>query len=275
MPSIRDTFLADDGCIFVRGDLSQVEDRMGKMYCRTPRMVELANKKPWEYDTHTENARLIFEKNEINKEERQLGKKVVHAAWRGMRGDKMAENVAKETKGKLILPAKECQRLIDKFHKKNHEISEIYFPWVRQQMQTGILRNSWGRILNLRSWHIDADLEREAFSFYPQSECADWMNQYGLIPIFKYLWAKYNKAPNLQIHDDITCSVPLKDAYDTAVFMLKSVEQRREIPAGSEQFLCVPMDIKIALNLSGGVEFKKFPDSKEEFYATVEAGLFK
>ena len=86
MKSIRETFLPDLNCVFVRADLSQVEDRMGKMYCGSPRMVELANTKPWEYDAHTNNAGDIFgvDMTKLGKAEfkqkRYLGKKVVHAS---------------------------------------------------------------------------------------------------------------------------------------------------------------------------------------------------
>jgi hypothetical protein len=172
MKSIRETFLPDEGCVFVRADLSQVEDRVGKMYCGSPRMVELANRKPWEYDAHTENAKDIFGKNEIDKTERYLGKKCVHASWRQMAGDKMSESVSKDTDGKLFIPPKKCQQLIDAYLAKNPEIEEIYFPFCEQQIKdVGVCYNSWGRPFDVRDLRHDAELNRKVYSFYPQSEC--------------------------------------------------------------------------------------------------------
>lgn len=76
---IRKTFLPDDGCIFVRVDLSQSEDRFCKMYTRDPDMVEQANLRPHEWDSHTENARIIFRTDSVTGELRHLGKTAVHA----------------------------------------------------------------------------------------------------------------------------------------------------------------------------------------------------
>ena len=48
MKSIREIFLPDEGELFVKCDLSQVEDRVAKMYCNSERMRKLANLPPWE-----------------------------------------------------------------------------------------------------------------------------------------------------------------------------------------------------------------------------------
>ena len=191
MKSIRETFLPDEGCVFVRVDLSQVEDRVGKMYCGTKRMVEMANTKPWEYDAHTENARAIFGKQEINKQERYLGKKVVHASWRDMGPDKLSESISKDTDGELFVPAKQCSKMIGTFLDKNWEIRDIYMPWVRQRIiEDGILVNSWGRRFDVRGRRIDNELFRKGYSFYPQSECCsedtEILTKKGWVPFKDY-----------------------------------------------------------------------------------------
>jgi DNA polymerase I-like protein with 3'-5' exonuclease and polymerase domains len=137
LKSIRETFLPDPGCIFVKADLSQVEDRMGKMYCGSKRMVELANLPPWEYDCHTDNASTIFgvdittlPKDEF-KQKRYLGKKVVHASWRQMAGGKMSESVSKDTDGKVFIPPKKCQTLIDTYLEKILKSLKFISPGAR------------------------------------------------------------------------------------------------------------------------------------------------
>jgi DNA polymerase I-like protein with 3'-5' exonuclease and polymerase domains len=273
MKSIRETFLPDEGCVFVRADLSQVEDRVGKMYCGSPRMVELANRKPWEYDAHTENAKDIFGKNEIDKTERYLGKKCVHASWRQMAGDKMSESVSKDTDGKLFIPPKKCQQLIDAYLAKNPEIEEIYFPFCEQQIKdVEICYNSWGRPFDVRDLRHDAELNRKVYSFYPQSECADWTNMYGVLPGHYYMWARYGKPLNMQIHDEIVASVPLEEAWDFAVYIKQAIEQTREIPAKSGLYLTVPTEITIGTSLYGGVEFEDLP-GKEAFIEKAKEGL--
>jgi DNA polymerase I-like protein with 3'-5' exonuclease and polymerase domains len=277
MKSIRETFLPDVGCVFVRVDLSQVEDRMGKMYCGSPRMVELANLPPWEYDAHTDNASAIFEEDITKlpkadfKQKRYLGKKVVHASWRQMAGEKMSESVSKDTDGKVFIPPKKCQQLIQRYLVKNPEIEEIYFPWCREQVQAKrVCYNSWGRPFDVRDYNISADLYRKVYSFFMQSECADWTNQYGVMPGHMYMWSRYGKPLNLQVHDEIVASVPFDEAYDCAMVFKAAIEQTREIPAGSGLKLTVPADVTVSYSLYGGVEFKRFPETRGEFYRKLE-----
>jgi DNA polymerase I-like protein with 3'-5' exonuclease and polymerase domains len=279
LKSLRETFLPDEGCVFVKADLSQVEDRMGKMYCGSKRMVELANLPPWEYDCHTENANAIFEKDirKLEKAEykkfRYLGKKCVHASWRQMAGDKMSESVSKDTDGEMFISPKECQKLIDKYLKNNPEIVEIYFPWCRAQVQNGgICYNSWGRPFDVRNLRIDSELYRKVFSFYPQSECADWTNQYGVKPGNMYMIARYGKPLNMQIHDEVVASVPFEEAWDFAMYIKPMIEQTREIPKGSGRYLTVPTEVTVGGTLYGGVEFEKIPE-RGEFLAKIKEGL--
>lgn len=273
MKSIRETFLPDENCVFVRCDLSQIEDRMVKMYCGTERMIELANRRPEVYDAHTENARAIFAKEKITKQERYLGKKAVHASQRAMRGDKLSESISKDTDGELFIPAKRCQKMIDTYLEKNWEIRDIYMPWVRERIRNdGVLFNSWRRRLDLRRRRVDDDIYRIGYSFYPQSECADWTNQYGFIPITHYMLQVYGKPLNAQVHDEVIASVPLPDAYTYSVFVVKAFEQKREIPAGSGNYLTVPAGITVGRSWGDqqAVEFKRLP-GEAEFYAQLKS----
>ena len=279
MTTIRETFLPDDGCILVRVDLSQIEDRICKMYCGTKRMIELANLKPNVYDAHTENASMIFKKplTDITKDERYLGKKTTHAAQRGMRGLRLSENVSKDTKGNLWIHPKQCDRLIDSYHAAMHEIKEIYFPWVERMVRDeGLLITSWGRRLDVRGRRIDADLYRESYSYYLQAEAADWTNQYGFLPGNYWMLGRYGRPLNAQIHDEVIASVPLDESWEYAQFMARSMEQNREIPAGSGNYLCVPASVTVARNWGDekGVEFKTFPKHPDVYYNELSEGGF-
>ena len=270
--NIRSTFLPDDGCVMVRCDLSQIEDRMCKMYCGSPKTIELANRKPWNYDAHTENAKAIFKKDTITKQERYLGKKCVHASQRKMQGVRMSESVSKDTKGDLFIHPRICDRLIQTYLDSIPEIEKVYFPWVERQVQSvGVLETSWGRRLDLRHLRIDNNLYREAYSFYLQAEAADWTNQYLFIPMFHYMIGKYGKPVNGQIHDEVIVSVPLEDAYEAASVMVMSAQQTREVPKGSGNYLCVPADVTVARNYGDkdAVEFTKLP-GKVEFYSKLK-----
>ncbi len=174
MSSIRETFLPDDGCVFIRCDMSQIESRMCYMYCGTERLIDLANRTPDTYDAHTDNASMIFGKphNAISKDERYLGKKTTHGAQRGLQGNKLSESILKDTEGKLFLHPRKCDSLLEGYHNAIWEVRQIFFPWVEQRVRDErVLVNSWGRRLDLRYRRIDADLYREAYSYYMQ--CCD------------------------------------------------------------------------------------------------------
>lgn len=274
--SIRQTFLPDFGCLWVKGDLSQAEVRIGDMYCGTQRMVEIANSKPWVCDVHSDNAVLIFGEEILGlppaefKQLRYLGKKVVHASWRQMGGNKMSESVSKDTEGKVFISPRKCTRLIKTYLARNPEIEKIYFPWVKQNVhRVGVLFNSWGRRYDVRNMRIDDELLRGCYSFYMQSECADWTNQWILLPSYYYLMGEYGKPPNLQIHDEVAASVPPEGIYDYCVFLKESAERTREIPVGSGNYLTIPLELTISDTLYGGCEFSQLP-TRGEFYAKLE-----
>lgn len=278
LTSIRETFLPDEGCVFIRCDLSQVEDRIGKMYCGTERMIELANRRPEVYDCHTENAKAIFGKQEIDKQERYLGKKAVHASWRGMRGDKLSESISKDTDGKVFVPAVRCQKMIDTFLEVNWEIRDIYMPWVREQIRgPGILVNAFGRRLDLRRRRIDDDLYRIGYSFYPQADCADIINQFLFIPITWWMLTAFNHPCGAHVHDEVIVSVPWNRAFEIAQTMIKMVERPIEIPKNSGKILVVPAGITVGSSWGDGrFEFKKLPtkgEFEEKIYALREETL--
>jgi len=274
LKSIRETFLPDEGCVFVRCDLSQVEDRIGKMYCGTERMVELANRRPEVYDCHTENAKAIFGKQTISKQERYLGKKAVHASWRGMRGDKLSESISKDTDGKVFVPATRCQKMIDTFLEVNWEIRDIYMPWVREQIRgPGILVNAFGRRLDLRRRRIDDDLYRIGYSFYPQADCADILNQFLFVPVTWWMLERFGRPPNAHVHDEVIVSARLEDAWEVGKFMVGSVERPLEI---NGNWLTVPAGITIGRSWGdpNAVEFKRMC-GRGEFYGQLRDGGFE
>ena len=57
---LRDMYVPDAECIFLKVDLSQAESR--DVYVRTGdrKLIEMARSMPWEFDMHTHNASLIF-----------------------------------------------------------------------------------------------------------------------------------------------------------------------------------------------------------------------
>lgn len=259
---IRDTFLPDKGTVFIRIDMSQIEDRIVKMYTRQPKMVELANRHPSEYDAHTHNATMIFKipESEVDYDRRYFAKKVVHGSQRALGANGLSEALLKE--GYVKAP-KQCQVMIDSYFREFPEILEHYFPFIRQLiMKYRSLTNTWGRVINFKYDQLDADLYRRGYSWPPQSECADLLNQWGIVPAYKYVVERgLETRLNMQIHDEVAASCPPSEAYDYAMFVVKSLEQPRWYFGNK---LVVPAEVTIGKSWKDSrFEFKRMPSRKE------------
>ena len=254
---IRSTFLSDRGTVFVRIDLSQVESRVAKMYCATPRMRELANTKPWEYDEHTDNAQVLFKVGAPSKEQRQRGKIFTHAGQRAVSGQTIADMLLKQG---TVMTSKQCEKILRNYHKSYPEYEEIYFPYVRGElMREGVLENSWGRVVDYRCYRFDNDLWKKGYSFYLQSEAMDLLMQQGIKPLHK---KKMNGVwLQMQVHDEMIASCEVDVAYDYAKFVVGELEKPVRI-RGAE--LVVPACVTVGASWDGGYEFKRFT-TKGEF----------
>jgi len=237
-------------------DLSQVESRIVYMLTRDPTLVAQAQSMPWEYDGHTENAKLIYNILEPTEQQRYLAKTGVHGAQRGMMGKTLAENLLKE--GTVMTP-EECQWLIDKYFQAKPAIKTVYFKEVREQIWAKrMLTNSWGREAFWPFARFDDGLYRELYSWRPQSDAADLLNQQGLIPIYEYIKRhKLHTALEAQIHDSILFNTNIKEAYSVARKFKSCVERPINYPAGP---LSVPCTLKIGTTWAGYHEWKQFPD---------------
>lgn len=265
----RDIFLADAGMVGVEVDASQAEARIDYlliyMLTKDRSILDKARLRPDEYDQHTENAAAIFNKpaTAITKEERYLGKKAVHAAFREIRGQKLADELLKEGR---IYSAEACDKLIKAFRNRlGAGYIEDLFRWVRGRMiQDRYLENSWGRRLWFEYDRLDDDAYRRGYSFFPQSEVADLMNQWGLVPLHHYLKGTAGHI-NAHVHDSLFFSVPRETAYETTKFLVESLEQPRTY-WGVE--LSMPCTAKVGGRWNTEKEWLRLP-TRKEFEETV------
>lgn len=268
----RDIFLADAGHVGIEVDASQAEARIDYlliyMLTQDRAILDKARLRPDEYDQHTENAAAIFNKpsTAISKEERYLGKKAVHAAFRDMQGQKLADELLKEGR---IYSADQCDRLIKAFRTRlGVGYIEELFRWVRGRIiKDRYLENSWGRRLWFTYDRLDDEAYRRGYSFDPQSEVADLMNQRGLVPLHSYL-QEHGGRINAHVHDSLFFSVPRETAYEATKFLVESLEAPRTY-WGVE--LCMPATVKIGSRWKMEQEWLRLP-TREVFEETV-AGL--
>lgn len=266
----RDVFIADPGHVLVEVDLSQAEARIdyALIYMLTGHqaMYDRARLRPDEYDQHTENASYIFNKPtaEITEHERYLGKKAVHGAFRDMQGKKLSDELLKEG---FTLDPLESQRMITAFRERVSGIDEL-FRWVRRRMiEDRQLVNSWGRRLLFTDDRLTDETYRRGYSFDPQSEVADWMNQFGLKPFYRYLddlnrrEGRVIGSLNVHAHDALVFSVLPAYAYAATRFLVQSLEQPRVMRGVT---LSIPCEIKVGHTWKGSAKWKRLP-TQEEF----------
>ena len=267
---IRTTFLPDEGWIFVRVDLSQSEDRFCKMYTQDKDMIEQANLRPSEWDSHTENAKIIFKTNEITKTLRHLGKIAVHASQRFMQGSTLSDNLLKMD---VIKTPKQCQQMINSYLAGVPAIERNYFPFVKRNViGGGVLGNSWGRMIDYSAMFVSQELFRKGASFYLQSENVDLLNQLGFKYIFNYIKSN-NLASRLQmqVHDECILSCPREEAYEITEKLVKSLETPRKV-MGS--WISIPACPTVGMSWDSGdcFEWNYLPE-EEEFNVKIEEML--
>ena len=264
---IREIFIPDEGMFLLEVDMAQIESRIVYMLTRDPELVKEAQTPPWEYDMHTANAKRIFmitgalqPGQEPTYDQRYLGKKAVHGAQRAMHGKKLADELLKE--GTVLTPD-EAETMIQAYHTAKPAIEQVYFREVAQEVrQSRCLTNSWGRTL---AWPYDRfsdDLYREAYSFKPQADAADLLNQWGLVPLYNVI-KEYDLRTriHMQRHDALIMSTSVEEGYWIVQFLSDRLSQ--PVYYFGEP-LSVPISVKIGMNDKDGHEWKKVPE-KEEF----------
>lgn len=265
---IRHIFLPDPGHVFMEMDMSQIESRYVYMMTGDAHLRELANAKPGERDMHRENAAPIFKCSleEVTKEQRQLGKIISHGAQRDMRGKTLSDNALKGYG--LVISPQEADTFLEAYHRSKPGIRQ-WFRAVRMQLiELRQLTNSWGRTLTFPYDKFDDRTFRKAYSFFPQSECADHINQRGILFLTDFLQEHPEIDCRLmgQVHDSLLLSVHP----DHACRVWRALRTSLEAPVQVDGYpLVVPVDTKIGTTWKGKYEVP-YGSSDNEFLELVK-----
>lgn len=259
---IRHTFLPDeDGWVFLEADLSQAEDRVVKMLTGNEALIDLALKTPWEFDAHSFNASQIFsvEMAKVTKELRDVGKVARHAGNYGMGPETLSDNLLKAGYVRTLEECADLLRLV--FKGDNQDILKWQMETRKTIIRDRVLVNSWGRQLDLSHFKMNDDLYRRGYAFIPQSEVADILNQWGLIPVHRFIRdQKLHSRLNAQVHDSVLISCPPAEVWPLMQVLRSSLERPR-------LYHGLPMTIwatfKIGNTWKGDHEWKKFPEQAE------------
>ena len=265
----RSIYLPEPGHLMLELDGSQVESRMCYMLTGDPELVRLANTKPWEFDAHKENAARIFNipLSQVTKEQRYTAKIAVHSAQREGTGATLQKTFLKETG--IFHTVAECQALIDSYFKTFPGVKN-YFRSVQSQLfRERRLVNTWGRVITFPWERFSEDLFRQAYSFPMQSDCADWMNQQGVIPLYSFLVSRNMRSRLLlTVHDSLLISVHPEEAWEILSYIIPLLEAPVIYPAGP---LVIPVEIALGRNWGEKAYEWKKPPSQEELQKALRA----
>lgn len=260
---IRGMFLPDDGAFLLEVDMSQAESRVVGVLTGDADLIAIARSHPTTFDVHRFNASIIFNKHEteITKEERYLAKRAVHASNYGMGGMRLSEILLNDTESRVVRTPDECQAMVNAYIDK--------FPAIRfWQRRVRLMVLTKEPITTTWGWHfrhvegrINEELFKSAYAFRPQSEVGCALNQWGLIPLQRYIEDTGMRSRiNLQVHDSLVISTYADEAYDIASFLRESLERPRTYD-GVE--LTIPIEYKLGLDWGHAIELKALPTASD------------
>lgn len=273
--------------ILFRADLSQVEARVELLLAAsTPEFagtdiakecVRLAIAHPAEFDIHRWSASVAFGKSEVDvkdtdeQPERYLGKRTMHGFMRGMGAARLSDLLLVD--GHVITP-EECERRLGRLASRLPAIQDGFFVDVRRQiMRYRGLGTTWGAIWRCDGYRLDEALYGTGYSYQPQRETIDLINQRGLIPLRRAIDSRtlaLHAKPVIHTHehDSLTLSIDPRDAHTMMNFFEQSLALHKRVYAAAT--LQVPIGYGLGENGKMRYEFKRLPSEREAIDAAMD-----
>ena len=228
---VRSIFIPDPGKMFVNADLSQAEARVVAYVSGETRLQAVFSNSTG--DVHTRNAALIFKKRieDITSSERDLGKKLVHAANYGIGARTFGTHIGKSQV--------EAQQLLNQYYAMYPCIKLWHREVAERLRKSRTLRTPLGRRRNFFGrW--SPELLRQAINYVPQATVGDLLN-YGLIRAWNALPQDWEIL--MQVHDSVLMQVPIEtDPMHLFKFITHFFEGHLDI---GREHVVIPIDIKI------------------------------
>jgi len=246
---VRNFIIAPDGKVLLALDLSQIELRIGALYCRDEKMLETYRTGG---DIHNQTADVIFGEVEHDKEQRTIAKNVNFGTFYGLFPTGLQRTL--KFKAGIVKTLEECEEVISNLKAGYPQLSE-WQEQTKAQAAKDRYTETWlgrRRILpNIKSpdWGKRSFSERCALNTPIQGTAADLL-KLAMAQILEGLPARPWLRPLLQIHDEVVFEVPSDKVYEATKFIKSCME-------------AVPFDdcdIPIVAEASAGRSFGKLED---------------
>jgi DNA polymerase-1 len=222
---IRASFIADDGCVFVDADYSQIELRVLAHLTEDKALIEAFNEG---IDVHAVTASGIFGKSpeKVGEEERGVGKTVNFATIYGQSAFGLARQ--------LKIEVGEAARYIEGYFKKYPKVEEYREEVLDRAKKKGYVETLYGRrryLPDIKSSNamLKALAERMAFNTVFQGTAADIIKRAMLTIHHDLPSVSRNSKMLLQVHDELLFEVPKGDAESVREFVKEKMESAAEL----------------------------------------------
>jgi uracil-DNA glycosylase family 4 len=276
--SMNKFFIADEGYIIYNVDLSQADNRSVAYMGPEHRMIQAFEAGE---DVHSLTASLIFnipvnEIKQMHKEgvkcdigygdqtHRFWGKQCNHAFNFGRGYRSFAYDYE--------IPENEGKKLWEEYHKLYPGVQKNYHKWIIDKLaKDRILTNCFGRVYRFVERWGDT-LFKQAYAFPAQSNTADIINRWGLIPL--YYEPDFQHVELLrQVHDSINFQIPISKGidYHTKVLLrLKALLEQKLVWRMTE--FSIPAEFEIGKRLSEmtKIDFTKPLNEQLKGYFEIE-----
>ncbi|BBA79939.1 DNA polymerase I [cyanobacterium endosymbiont of Rhopalodia gibberula] len=218
---LRQAFIPKENWLLVSADYSQIELRILAHLSQESVLLEAYRNGQ---DVHTVTAKLLFNKETITPEERNLGKTINFGVIYGMGAQRFAREAG--------VTAAEGKIFIDKYHQRYAKVFEFLEKTKKEAITRGFVTTILGRRryfnfvtyslkklkgtnpknINLNELHLnytDAQLLRAAANAPIQGSSADIIKA-AMIKIQEIL-SHYKANLLLQVHDELVFEVPLEE----------------------------------------------------------------
>ena len=215
---IRQAFIPEEGWLLVSADYSQIELRILTHLSQEPVLLEAYRNSQ---DVHSVTAKLLFEKEDITPEERNLGKTINFGVIYGMG----AQRFARETG----LNTEQGKEFITKYRQKYGRVFEYLEKMKKEAIAQGFVTTILGRrryfnfssesLRKRRGFHLedielnrlkysysDAQLLRAAANAPIQGSSADII-KVAMVKLRRVL-QQYQARLLLQVHDELVFEIP-------------------------------------------------------------------
>jgi len=232
---IREAFIAEEGCVLISLDYSQIELRLLAQVSQDPVMLDAFNKGE---DIHQRTASEIFDVklSDVTKGQRAIAKTINFGLMYGMGVHRLSQT--------LGITRKEASEYLNRYYDRYAGIFEWQKECLKRAHEDKEVKTLMGRRRKLQE--IDSKnrmlvqrAERVAINTPIQGTAAD-MIKMAMIQVDRMLLQEFPKAKMvLQVHDELIIEAPQKDALE--------VEKR------VKDIMCHAMDLAVPIIVDSGI----------------------